>query len=809
MMNRSLPTVLAVALLMALGACKTPEEKAEDFYQSGLELLEAGEVEQALVEFRNVFAYNGFHKEARATYAQVQLDRGLLSEAYAQYLRLIEQYPDDLSARLILAELAIPMGNWDEVERHGKAAYTLDRESVRARAVMAALTHWEASTDQDETRAAAAVAQAQDVIAELPDNITALRVLIIDANLRGETSDALEYVAAALAATPDAFEFHATKLRLLAQDEPAAVAQLELMFDLFPDNQDVRSSLIGWHMSQRNHDAVEMILRQLAGDLTAATAPHVTLVQFLQDTHGPQAARDELDNLITANAEHETQADLYRSMIAGLDFEAGAEQEAIAALRGLTHDQEPTPQRHQMRVMLARMLDATGDRATAQAEIEAILTVDTAYVAALKMRAAWRIEADQPDMAITDLRTALSQTPRDHEVLTLMAEAHIRAGSPELAGERLALAVDVSDAAPAPALRYVQFLLQNDRRPAAETVLLEARRANPRNLEVASRLADFWLKDENWLAAEALVAELRALNADQAERIAATLEAEIMLGQGKTDESLTLLEEQMTQMDDQARATATVVLAQVRGGKMIEARSYLNTAMSEAPDDVSLRLLSGSLDMIMGDTVAAELAFALVLESDPSQETAARLLYTQLRQQGRTREAARVLDAALAESPEAATLYWIKAGELEKAGDIDGAIAIYETLYVRNSEDLIVANNLASLLATYKEDQGSLDQAYSVARRLRGMTVPAFQDTYGWIAARRGDYAEALSYLRPAAKGLPEDAMVQYHLGMTYAALGRKDHARETLLEALDLAGESRLPQFEKARATLEGLDGN
>jgi len=64
---------------------------------------------------------------------------------------------------------------------------------------------------------------------------------------------------------------------------------------------------------------------------------------------------------------------------------------------------------------------------------------------------------------------------------------------------------------------------------------------------------------------------------------------------------------------------------------------------------------------------------------------------------------------------------------------------------------VVVANNLASLLTAHRTDDASLDRAYRIARRLRGIDVPAFQDTYGWIAHRRGDYAEALDYLRPAA----------------------------------------------------------
>ena len=75
-----------------------------------------------------------------------------------------------------------------------------------------------------------------------------------------------------------------------------------------------------------------------------------------------------------------------------------------------------------------------------------MLAEDPGHVAALKQRALRLIEADQPEAAIRDLRAALNQEPRDAEILTLMAMAHEREGARELAGERLALAVEVSDA---------------------------------------------------------------------------------------------------------------------------------------------------------------------------------------------------------------------------------------------------------------------------------------------------------------------------------------------------------------------------
>ncbi|QPK90949.1 tetratricopeptide repeat protein (plasmid) [Bacillus velezensis] len=392
--------------------------------------------------------------------------------------------------------------------------------------------------------------------------------------------------------------------------------------------------------------------------------------------------------------------------------------------------------------------------------------------------------------------------------MMLMATAHERTGFPELAGERLALAVEVSNAATVPSLRYARFLMRDGRTQAAAAVLIDARRSAPTDLELISVLADLHLGEQDWPRATAFLGELRAMaeRNPRAGQLATALEAAILSAQNRTDESLAVLQDQLEDMDEDGRAALTIAMAQIRAGKLEEARAYLDTAVTDRPDDMTLRMLSGSVAMMDGDADEAESVFRAVLNDAPETEAAVRLLYSLLHLQGRDTEKSQVLETGLATLPDSETLLWIKAGALEQTGDIDGAIGIYEDLYTRDSSNVVVANNLASLLTAHRDDTASLDRAYRIARRLRGVDVPAFQDTYGWIVYRRGDHAEALDYLRPAALGLPGDPLVQYHLGKALHALGRTEEATQALTQALDLAGDSPLPQFTDARTLLSEL---
>jgi predicted Zn-dependent protease len=254
---------------------------------------------------------------------------------------------------------------------------------------------------------------------------------------------------------------------------------------------------------------------------------------------------------------------------------------------------------------------------------------------------------------------------------------------------------------------------------------------------------------------------------------------------------------------------ASVVQAQIKAGKTAEARTYLDQLLAKTPDDPVLRYLSAGVYMMSDQPDQAEAIYRALMTEQPDNLRPFQALYKLLLAGDRKDEAAALLESELVKFPDSPALNLMKATALEKAGDFDGAIAIYETMYAKDSSSLIVANNLASLLTSHRTDAASVDHAFTIAHRLRGSNVPAFQDTYGWIAYRRGDYAEALTALEPAGKGLAQDPMVQVHLGLTYAALKQTDQARATLTNALKLAGDAATqPQFAEAVTALTALGG-
>jgi predicted Zn-dependent protease len=578
------------------------------------------------------------------------------------------------------------------------------------------------------------------------------------------------------------------------------------MYDLFPGDEVVREALLRWYMVQGDLEGAESLLRELAGDAAGPTGGHLTVVQFLDATRGPDAARAELDRLIAAN-DGTANADLYRATSAGLDFEQGRQAEAVAALEAILSSAEPSDQTRRIKTGLARMLSGMGNLVGARSRVEEVLAEDPTQVDALKLRAAWAIDEDRPGEAILDLRAALSQSPDDVEILTLMAQAHERDGNVALAGERLAAAVEAAEGAPGPSLRYAEFLLRQDQAEIAESILVAAHDDHPSDLQVATALGRMWLGQGDTARVEELAARLRAMGTAEADDLATRFEAGVLFAQERAEDGVQLLQTLVGEGSD-GQDVARVVQAMLGTGRAEAARDYLDAELAKAPQNVDLRLIDASLRESMGEVEAAEGVLRELLAEDPAMSNVTEQLYGLLSRTGRAEEATAVLDAGIAARPDAARLLWIKAGLWERAGDLAGAIAIYEQLYAQNSSSVVIANNLASLLSQQSTSPETLDRAFAIARRLNGTTEPAFQDTYGWLLSQRGEHAEALDYLEPAASALAQDPVVQFHLGMTYLALDRLDDAKVALERTIELAGDRPLPQAELARAALADMEG-
>lgn len=788
-------------------ACESSEQKAEKHYQNGIALLEAGDVQRALVEFRNVFMLDGNHRDARATYARTVYEQGNFTESFKQYLRLVEQYPNDIEGRIALSRMAFDIQRWDEFERHAEKLRELGATDPEAQVVTIAMDYRTATLAKD-TQARNEQARLAKELSTTLDNDVMLQSVLVDNSIQnGDLNEALVIIDAVLAKQPDQRRFYDLKLRILAKtgDEDGVEDLLTGMVDRFPDDENIRQTLLRYYTSQGRMNDAEAFMRKLYSPSDDDLTSYLSYIRFILINRGPEAALEELSTALNSNPSDEVKL---RILQASIQFEQGQQDQAIADLEAVLETATASDSQRDAKVTLAKMLQRTKNEVGARRLVEEVLAEDATHVEATKMQAGWLIEGDNIDGAINALRTALNDTPNDPQLLSLMANAYMRSGSPELAREYFARAVEASRNAPNESNRYAQLLMQEEKYASAEDTLLAALRVSPKNLDILTTLGRLYLIQEDYPRAQQVIDRIQAENAPQAMAIANSLKAELLNKTEGADKAVAFLQELAnSDGDTNTRAAIGVILAQLRTGRAQDALSYAENAVSNDPENLGLRVGLAAAQMANRMWPEAEAQYRQLLEKQPNVASFWLELSRALSAQGEFAAAEKAIDTGLETIPQSGELLWAKASLHEQKGDIEAAIAIYEDLYERSSGSAVVANNLASLLSVWRDDAESLNRAYTIARRFRSAELPAFQDTYGWIAYKRGEYEEALNYLEPAAEGLPNDAMAQYHLAKTYQALGRMDDALEAYLRVINVAGDvDTRPQIKDARDQMRAI---
>jgi len=373
--------------------------------------------------------------------------------------------------------------------------------------------------------------------------------------------------------------------------------------------------------------------------------------------------------------------------------------------------------------------------------------------------------------------------------------------------QMLARAVEASRNAPDESLRYARHLIAEENLRTAETVLINSLRMVPDNIALLSGLGEIYVREQDWPRLMQIIDTLKRQDTAEAKQIVNELTARQLAAQDRQGELMGFLDRLASEGASGIGAAAAIVRTRLVEGDREGALQYARETFESNPKDINARFLFASVQTATGDVEAAETAMREMVAEYPRDQRFWLALYNIHLMQEDTEAARQAIMDGLAVLPEDLHLNWTLASIMESEGKILDAIEIYEDLYAENSDNLIIANNLASLLSTGKDEAESLERAHEIARRLRDRNVPAFQDTYGWIAFRRGDLDTALAALESAADELPGDPRVQYHLARTYAALERGEDALAQYRKVVKAAENGFEPDFmEEVKGEIDRL---
>jgi cellulose synthase operon protein C len=755
-----------------LAGCGSPDQNAQKYYDSGMELVAKHDDVAARMDFLKALKYKADRVDVwRALVGVDERTKAGTSAIFGGLRRVVELDPNDLDARLKLAQIMVAGGAADAALKMVEAA----DDSVKPSAPLHALKAVILLRTRDT---AGAEREAQRAIEIDPKNVDATVLLASAKTAKGDSDGALKMLTA-LPADNDA-KVSLAKVQAFSRkgDIPQAEGLLQKLIADNPKELALRGRLIQLYLSNKRFDDAERELRAVADSNPKAG---MDLVRFLLSTKGSKAARAELDARIKAGGDVFD----YQIVQAELTFADGDLNGAAQQLQTLANTASTPERKATAQGKLAEMYLNKGNSAAAEPLIAEILQKDRRNIVALRLRAAMSIDKGKFDSAIGDLREALNDQPKSPELLILMATAYERSGKNELADRQYADALKVSNQNTNVALRYVAFLQRRGDAARAEDILGQALVQNPRDTQLLTALAQVRLARQNWTGALAVADTISKIGQNRV--LTDQIQASAFAGENRMDESVTALEDAHAAAPDAVQPVASLVSTYLRTGKADKAEALLQQVLKKFPDNAELLVWLGQTKLAQNKSDDASQAFKTAMAKqpkDPTGYTALSELYTR---QKNYDGAAQVIQAGLKVQPDNINFRLSSAGLEILKGDQSAAISQYEALLKDQPNSVLAINNLASLILDNRTDKESLDRAIALADKLKGAGLPQFLDTYGWAQFKKGDYKAAVSTLEPLEAKMPDSAVVHYHLGMSYAAIGDADKAAEQFKTALAL----------------------
>lgn len=764
--------LLAAALFVA---CSGPEERMARAMERGEEFLAIRDYEKARIEFSNVLQIDPNNNDA--IYLTGRAAEGLQDyrTAAAAYRAVLEDNPAHLSSVAALARMMVFAGEAQlamATIEPGLAEFPEDLGLRTVRAAAKAALGELPGAQQD----------AEFVVARDPGAEDAVALLAGLLRIQDESEQAIKLTKTAVEQVPDSADLRLILVQLhqsVGDLDSAEEAMLGLVA-LSPSNMSYRNRLAQFYLSANRANDAEAVLRENVEREPDVIEHKVTLVNFLQAQESWDAAEEQLQSFVS-----ETPGDALLRLALGQFYEAsGYEEDAesvYSVVIEIAGDEVPALQ---ARNDLAVRMIQDGRLDEAEALIEEVIAANARDVAALTMRGTLRLSRNELFDAITDFRTVLRDEPESPNALLGLARSHARNDEPDLAADAYRLLVTVNPTDSSARIEAAQYLNRLGIYDDAEQLLSDSINSGEADQPTLEALYQTQIGARD--IEGAVETSQQIITTYPESPVGYYLYGQTREVEGDLQDAENLYKQALNKNPRGAEPLNALVRLLARNGRGDEARSLLTQKTLELPDHAVSRNLLAELLIVDRDYESALLNLNGAIAASPQWWVPHRTKAAALNARGDIEGAREAYEEGMRSAGAAPALGIEYAALLERLGEADKVIAVYEELHEANPGSDVIANNFAMMLVTHRDDQDSFDRAFEAVRSFRNSQIPAFLDTYGWVRLHQGSIDEALSYLRRAAEGLPDNGSVRYHYGVALIENGELGTAQDELRAALD-----------------------
>ena len=772
--------VMSGIILLAavtLTACGGPEERKAKYFAKANEYIDAANYPKARVALRNVLKIDPKDAKAYYLFAQVEEKEKNWRNAVQLYQEAVRLVPDHAAALITLAKYYLEARLTEQVVQ---AADTVLKSNPRHPQASALKIAAQAVT---EAAIPSVIPNAEALAKEFP---TEPDVAILLATLYGQQRryrEAETTLRRALESHPRDLDLLNNLSRILTQANNMAGSEtvMRLMVAAEPTSIDHRVRLARFYVGQGAQNKAEAVLREAIALDPNSEQRRIMLAELFVNTKDVAAA----EQVLLDAAEQIPHSTHIQFGLSALYRKTGQDLKARQRYALLVKEYTDKPVGLEAKVKLAEMDFVEGKQVDAERQVQEVLKANPRSSDGLILTGRMALARRNGKEAVQAFRTVLHDQPELATIHYLLGQAYQLTGDMNLAKDSFERAValypDQMDAKRSLAVlesksgRYQQARIRLDD-------LLKQR---PDDVIALDMLMTLDLVTKNWQGAEQTLTRLRQISTGS-NSTALLAEGRFYEAQRRLREASRVYERAVALAPNEPEPLLSLVKVEVALGQAIQSRTRLEALLLSHKDHPFAHGLLGEVLALTREYEGAVLHYREAVRVNPKWMTPWLNWAMLSLSQKKPDIAVQVLEEGLKANPESEELHMLLASARSEQGQIDLAIAAYETTLRLNSRNLLAANNLAVLLVDHKRDPSSLQRAFSLSRDFeKEAPHPFFIDTLGWVRFKMGQQEEAIRLMKQAVSKSPEMSVLNYHLGMALFQSGQRVEARTYLSKAL------------------------
>lgn len=764
---------LCLSALILLGGCDSKTDRKTRYLNQGKEQLEAKNYDKARISFKNVLQIDPNDQEGLFQFGKLSEAKQEFQQAFGLYTKVLELNPNHIGANLAMTKFYVAANVLDKAENTLALVEAAEPGNLDAKVLRAALF----ARHNNSNRAMELI---NEILIKAPNHREALAMQVGMHTDAGRDDNAQASLDTALQVYPTDVTFLTLQNRLyqkrgqfdLAWDGYEKIALLEA------NNFTKTTEIIKLFLQNKQRDRALSLLDKFINSNPEQMDAKTAKIEMLNLFERKDEARTLLDTYI-AQYPKEHILSLTR---ASYTLQAGQRSEATEQLKQLVVQAQGTPVELRALNMLARVYIEDKQLDLAKSAIDTVLTKNAKDLDALEIRGALALGRKDFNQAVGDFRAVLADKPTQVKLYPALASAHMANGDVELALTVLREGVKANPNSTALHMELGTYLQRGNDVKGAQEQFEEAVKLDSHNAKALDSLVNIYLEQKNG-AGIRIYSEPLQQDAELG-RLARYYTALSYAADDKPQQAITLFDELLKEKPDFIEVVSARAKSMLQMGQSAQARTWLRQQLPRLPNNQSVVYnLIGELALTDKDYPQAIEAFQNAIKTQDTWAVPYSHLANAQRKNNNLAAAEATLKAGIVKQPNNLLLLNDLASFYEANQQADKAIQLYEAFYKNNGQPEVIGNNLAMLLATYRTDPSSNQQALTLADSLRSSKNPLYLDTAGWVYFKQGRISDAKTILLDAQSKY-DTPVIHYHLGAVYLAEKDKTSAKYHLEKA-------------------------